>query len=346
MTDDEKLPPLGLMCQYQYPISRQVELVQYAERKGFTQAWQSEYRLERDAVTPAVAYASATQDISVGLGVINNWTRNTALIAQTMSTITELAGPNRVLGGIGAWWDPLASRVGIDRRRPLRAVRETVETVRLLLDGETVTYDGEFVSLEDVAVEFEHHDEDPPLSTDVYVGATGFKMLELTGQFADGCLGNYVVSPGYDERALEALERGAERAGRSLDQVDRSQLIAVAMDEDYDEAIAGGRRFFLEYFAPRPTVSEVRSGSVPQDVVDAMMDELGEWPADEPAIEAALEVIPEDVVKEVIACGRPAECRERVREYVETGFCQCPVLYPVNGNVEAVVDAFAEGYRE
>lgn len=343
MVDGGPSQDLGLLFQYEYPISKQLEFVQYAERKGFEQVWQTEYRLGRDAVTPTVAYATVTDEIQVGLGVINPWTRNAALIAQTLSTMTELAGPDRVNGGLGAWWDPLASNVGIDRHRPLRAMREHVESIRALLDGEEVSYDGEFVSLDGVSLEFEHHEAGPPLSSQVYVGATGFTMLELTGEFADGCLGNYLATPTYNERAFEALATGAERAGRSVDDVDRSQLLVCAMDEDYDAAVAAAKRFFLEYYAPRPTVSDARKVSgIEQAVVDDMMAELGGWPADESAIKDALEVIPEELVTSVTICGTPADCRERVAEYAATDFCQCPVLAPITDNVPAIVDAFAE----
>jgi alkanesulfonate monooxygenase SsuD/methylene tetrahydromethanopterin reductase-like flavin-dependent oxidoreductase (luciferase family) len=346
MAESAETQPIGLLCQYDDPVATQLDHVTRADRSGFTEVWQSEYRLGRDAVTPSVAYATATENVRVGLGVVNPWTRNPALIAQTLSTMAELAGPDRVAGGIGAWWDPLASQVGIDRRSPLRAIRETVEAVRGLLDGETVTYDGSFVSLDGVDLEFDHHETGPPLETGVYVGATGFTTLQLTGEFADGCLGNYLVSRSYNERAYDALARGAARVDRDPDDVSRSQVIVVAMDPDYETALQAARRFVLEYYAPRPTVSEPRKVSgITQEVIDDLMDELGGWPADEATKEAAAATIPEDVVTEVVACGTAEDVRDRVREYAETEFCECPVVYPVTDDVPAVIDAFADGYR-
>lgn len=331
----------GLMLQYDFSIAEQIDFVTRAERRGFSQVWQSEYRLGRDAVTPTVAYATETDQIQIGLGVVNPWTRNAALTAQTLSTMSELAGADRVMGGLGAWWDPLASNVGIDRHKPLRAVRETVEAIRMLLDGTDASYDGEFVTLDEVSLSFDHHDEQPPLSTGVFVGATGFKMLELTGQFADGCLGNYLVDTVYNKQAIEALGRGADRSDRSVDELDRSQLLVCAMDDDYDAAVASAKRFFLEYYAPRPSVSEARQvAGIRQEVIDDMMVELGNWPADERRISDALEVIPDDLVTNVTVCGTPEDCRERVREYSDTEFCQCPVLYPVTENVNEIIDVF------
>ena len=76
--------------------------------------WQAESRLVREATVPMAAFLSCTESIKVGSGVVNNWTRNPALLASTFSTLDDLA-PGRVILGIGAWWDPLAAKVGIDR---------------------------------------------------------------------------------------------------------------------------------------------------------------------------------------------------------------------------------------
>jgi len=346
MSHGEDARSIGLMLQYDHSVATQLELAKLAEQAGFTEIWQSEYRLARDAVTPSMAYATVTDEIQVGLGVINPWTRNPALIAQTLSTLAELAGPERVAGGLGAWWDPLATQVGVDRQQPLRAIRETVEAVRALLDGETVSYDGSVVSIDGVNLQFDHHDTEPPLTTEVYVGATGFTALEMTGEFADGVLGNYLVSPEYNSRAIQALERGAKRQDRDPAAISRSQCIVVAMDEDYDTALQHARRFVLNYYAPRPSVAEPRKESgMTQAIIDDMMNILGGWPTDdEAALRAAAESLPEDVVTNLLACGTPDDAVDQVRGYSKTDYCECPVIYPATNNVPEVIAAFGDQY--
>ena len=83
--------------------------------------------------------------IKLGSGVVSMWVRNPAFLAATFSTLDDLA-PGRVILGIGAWWDPLAAKVGVDRSRPLRAMREIVTAVRALLANETVTFRGNEIS--------------------------------------------------------------------------------------------------------------------------------------------------------------------------------------------------------
>ena len=202
---------VALYLQDAHPMREGIELVRYAESKGFDAVWQADSRLVRDAVVPMAAFAATTDRIKIGSGVIDIWTRNAARLASTFSTLDDLA-PGRIICGLGAWWDPLAAKVGIDRDKPLRVMREVVDAVRGLLDNETVTLDGWHVHLDGVELDYVHQ-ERRPKDVPIYIGATGMQMMELTGEIADGAVLNYLVSPDYNRQALEALERGAARPG-------------------------------------------------------------------------------------------------------------------------------------
>ena len=135
--------PVALYLQDAHTITEGIEIVRYAEEQGFDAVWQADSRLVRDAVVPMAAFAATTTRIKVGSGVIDCWTRNPARLASTFSTLDDLA-PGRIICGLGAWWDPLARKVGINRERPLTVMREVVTVVRALLNNETVTFDGIF----------------------------------------------------------------------------------------------------------------------------------------------------------------------------------------------------------
>src|SRR3954451_17562877 len=139
--------PVALYLQDAHTIREGIDLVRYAEDKGFAAVWQADSRLVRDAVVPMAAFAACTERITVGSGVIDIWTRNAARLASTFSTLDDLA-PGRIICGLGAWWDPLAARVGIAGAGPLRAMREVVGAVRGLLANETVSVDGLHVHLD------------------------------------------------------------------------------------------------------------------------------------------------------------------------------------------------------
>jgi len=212
-----------------------LDYVRYAEEKGFEAVWQAESRLVRDAIVPMAAYAAVTNRIKVGSGVINNWTRNIGLLAATYLTLDDLA-PNRIVCGIGAWWDPLARNVGIDRKKPLTAMKETVLVMKRLLNMERVTFHGEFVNVEGIELDVVHGRREPR-NVPIMIGATGDQMMEMTGEIADGCVLNYCVPPEYNDRAIDLLAAGAKKAGRNFDEIDRPQLVVCSVDHDHDKAI-------------------------------------------------------------------------------------------------------------
>ena len=326
-----------MYLQDDYPIREAIDYVRYAEDRGFEAVWQAESRLVREATVPMAAFLAHTARIKVGAGVVNNWTRNPALLASTFSTLDDL-GPGRVILGIGAWWDPLAAKVGIERRRPLTAIRETVEAVRALLADETVTYHGDFVHLDGVELDYVHQ-ERRPKEVPIYIGATGMKMMELAGEIADGVLLNYLVPPTYNAQAMEALERGAARAGRSIDDLDRPQLVVCSVSDDRQAAIDRARLLVTQYLGQQPHI--MKASGVPM----ALLDEIGAmltWPATHEQVVAASKLVPDDIVQMITASGTPDECRTAVAEYIAAG-CTCPILYSVGSDVRLMIDTFAEG---
>ncbi len=326
---------VALYLQDAHDLRQGLDYVRYAERKGFEAVWQAESRLVRDAVVPMAAYAAVTEKIKVGSGVINNWTRNIGLLAATYLTLDDLA-PGRILCGIGAWWDPLARNVGIDRRKPLLAMRETVEVLRRLLRMERVTYHGEFIHVDGIELDVVHGRREPR-HVPIYIGATGDKMMELTGEIADGCLLNYCVPPEYNDRAIELLEQGAALAGRTLDQVDRPQLVVCSVDRDHNRAIDTTRELLTQYLAQQPHIA--KASGVPQEVIEQIQSILG-WPATKEQIQRASNFVSEELILRITASGTPAEARQKVDEYRRHG-CTCPVLYPVGGDVQLLIDTFS-----
>jgi 5,10-methylenetetrahydromethanopterin reductase len=329
---------VAIYLQDAHPLQDAIGYVQYAEKRGFEAVWQAESRLVRDAIVPMAAFAATTSRIKIGSGVINNWTRNAAVIAATFLTLDDLA-PDRILLGIGAWWDPLAAKVGIKRDKPLLAMRETVVTVRDLLARKRVTYHGEFVNLDDVELDVVHGRKEPR-NVPIYIGATGPQMMALTGEIADGVVLNYLVSPRYNLGAIEQLEIGAKKAGRSIDEIDRPQLVVCSVDNDRKKALDGARKLVTQYLGQQPHI--MKASGVSQE----LLDEIGQvltWPATEEQIEEAMRLVPDDVVQMITASGTPDEVRAKVREYVQHG-ATCPILYPLGPDVHLMIDTFRDGY--
>ncbi len=326
---------VALYLQDAHDLRDGLDYVQYAEDRGFEAVWQAESRLVRDAVVPMAAYAAVTERINVGSGVINNWTRNIGLLAATYLTLDDLA-PDRIICGIGAWWDPLARSVGIERRKPLTAMRETVEILRRLLNMERVTFHGEFIHVDEIELDVVHGRREPR-NVPIMIGATGHKMMELTGEIADGVVLNYCVPPEYNDRALDSLARGAKKAGRTLDDVDRPQLVVCSVDTDREKAMDSTRELLTQYLAQQPHIA--KASGVSQDVVAEIQSILG-WPATKEQIQHAKHLVPEELINRITASGTPEEARIKVDEYRRHG-CTSPILYPVGGDVKLLIDTFA-----
>jgi 5,10-methylenetetrahydromethanopterin reductase len=171
------------------------------------------------------------------------------------------------------------------------------------------------------------------------IGATGEKMMELTGEIADGAVLNYCVPPEYNLEALEQLERGAARAGRKLEDIDRPQLIVCSVHEDRKAALDGARELLTQYLAQQPHIA--KASGVKPEVVQQIQSILG-WPATHEQVRAAMHLVPDELVQRITASGSPAEVKARVREYVANG-ATCPILYPL-GDVKLMIDTFADGY--
>ncbi|MCB1003914.1 MAG: LLM class flavin-dependent oxidoreductase, partial [Acidimicrobiales bacterium] len=231
---------------------------------------------------------------------------------------------------------PLAQKVGVDRARPLTVMREVVTAVRALLANETVTFEGSYVHLDGVELDYVHQ-ERRAKEVPIYIGATGMKMMELTGEIADGVVLNYLVSPEYNQRAMDHLEAGASRAGRSVDDLDRPQLVVCSVDEDRQAALDGARLLVTQYLGQQPHI--MKASGVPESLLDEIHQVLT-WPATHDEVVAASRLVPDDIVQMITASGTPDECRQKVAEYVANG-CTCPILYPLGDDVRLMIDTFA-----
>jgi 5,10-methylenetetrahydromethanopterin reductase len=215
-------------------------------------------------------------------------------------------------------------------------MREIVTAVRALLHNENVTFNGEFVHFDGIELDYvyqERRAKDVP----IYIGATGMQMMELTGEIADGVVLNYLVSPDYNKQAIEALQTGANKAGRKIEDIDRPQLVVCSVHEDRQTALDMAREMVTQYLGQQPHI--MKASGVPQSLLDKVGEVLT-WPATHEQVTAASKLVPDEIVQMLTASGTPAEAREQVRHYLNNG-ATCPILYPL-GDVHAMIDAFAD----
>jgi F420-dependent oxidoreductase-like protein len=222
-----------------------VEFAVEAEKLGLDVCWVAE-AWGADAPSPLGYLAARTGTMLLGSGVIQVGTRSPVLIAQTAMTLAHLSG-GRFLLGLGVSGPQVMEGLhGVAFDHPLGRMRETVEIVRQVFTGEKVSYAGRHHSLprpgsKPMRVSL------PPVSVPVYLASLSPKMLELTGEIADGWLGTSFVPEGASAYFTH-LDAGLARAGRTRADLDVCQGAEINLvDEAGLAAAVAGRKQELAF---------------------------------------------------------------------------------------------------
>lgn len=319
-------------------VEDQLRLAKKAEDLGYDSLWVTETRLARDAVSVLGAMAAVTKRIRLGTCIVNSWTRGPALMAMTFATLDNLA-PGRVNLGLGAYWDPLAWKQGIDRKKPLSQMREYIEVLRRLLaleDG--VTHESELIQVRDLTLDLGHGDPRVPPDVKIFIGPTGPKMMELAGEVADGALINGMLSPSYAARSLDRMAAGAARTGRTLNDIEKLQLVNIAMDADRGKALFDAKRLVTQYLGQQPHFAE--AWEFPEDRLAEIKQVMGGWPPSPGGVENAMALVDDEMVADLIAYGTPDECLVSAQRWIDVGLDQL-ILIPLSRNYDEIIEVFA-----
>jgi 5,10-methylenetetrahydromethanopterin reductase len=318
-------------------MDEQIEITKLADKRGFDSIWACETRLVRDAISVLGSFASVTRRVKLATGVINIWTRVPSLTAMTFATLDEISRGRAILG-VGAYWDPLAWKQGIERRKPLKAMREWVGIVKRLFNLERVTFEGEIMKVRDLRLDLGYGRPRKPVNVPIYIGATGLKMMELSGEIADGVLLNAFTSVRYLKESLKHIGQGARRAGRKMKEIDLPQLIGVAMSEDTAKAKDDARYLVTLYLGQQPHIG-IASG-IKEDLIKEIGVALGGWPPKKNGPKAAMKLVDDKLVDLLTVAGTPEECRKGIKQYANGGSVY-PVILPITTNLRDMVKALA-----
>jgi 5,10-methylenetetrahydromethanopterin reductase len=209
-----------------------VVLAREAERAGFDQLWVSNDLFLRGAWVILSAVAQATSSIRLGTCIVNPYTTHPAEIAMAATTLDELSN-GRFNLGISAGAADFLGWVGLDAPRPLTMVRESVTVLRRLFSGERVEFDGRALR----GWTREAYLRVPARPIPIYIGAMSQHMLSLIGEVADGGL-PLLFPPEHLANVLPLIQSGAEKAGRSIEDVDVAACIWCSVGRDRDSAEA------------------------------------------------------------------------------------------------------------
>lgn len=311
----------------------------FADEQGLDSIWIGEGRLARDGIVPAAVIAYQTSRIKVATGVLSNKSRNAALTAVTAKTLDELA-PGRIMLGLGAWWEPLASAVGTPLLRPIQAMREYVHVLRAFFRNEEVTFTGEFVTMRGARFDSMYR-ENRPVEIPIHLGAVGPRMLELAGQIADGVLLDFLLPTTYLKGALASIEAGATKRSDGRRSIDVYQMVACSVDDTNPrQAIDACKAFLTLYLMQQPHIAS-HCGADPE-LVERLKQVAG-WPARPDDVRRAMRLVSDDLVHSVAACGTTGQAMAKLSEYHEAGV-HCPAISTLGDNQGTLV-ALAKASR-
>jgi F420-dependent oxidoreductase-like protein len=215
-----------------------IEFVREAERLGADSVWVPEF-WAFDALTPIGYLAAVTSTIRLATGIVQLGARSPAMLAMSAQSLQTLSGGRFVLGVGASGPQVMEGWHGVRFDRPVRRTRETIEIIRSITAGERLAYDGEIYQLPLPGGEGRSiRSMVPPLHVPVYVASLGPANLRLTGELADGWIGNSFF-PESAEVFLGPIRAGAESARRRLDDLDLVVAVGVEFTDDVEEA---GRR--------------------------------------------------------------------------------------------------------
>lgn len=281
------------------PLSEHQEVYRELVDLGYTDVWSSEAD-GSDGFTPLALASAWAPELRLGVAIIPAFTRGPALLAQSTAALAD-AAPGRFVLGVGSSSNVIVERWnGIPFEEPYKRTRDVVRFLKAALDGERVeesfdTFDVKGFRLGLVP------EQQPP----VLVAALREGMLRLAGREADGAIINWLSAE--DVKTVAPIVNG-EGDGKEI-----VARIFVCPSTDTDTVRAQARRAIAAYLNV-PVYAAFHQWIGRGEKLQPMWDA---WAAGDR--KKALEVIPDEVVDEIIIHGSPEECREHIGRYVEAG---------------------------
>lgn len=288
------------------PLSEHREVLQEAERLGYTDAWTAEVD-GTDAFVPLALAAGWGSGLRLGSAIANVFTRGPALLAMEAAAMSE-AAPGRFCLGLGTSSPAIVERWnGVPLRRPLGRMRETLTFLRQAFAGEKVSLEGK--SIQARGFRLSRRPEQPP---PILVGALREKMLALAGSEADGVIINW-LSPDDVPKVVAVAKEAARAAGKDPEGLEVACRIFV-LTAATEVAARGLARFMMTAYLTTPVYSAFHRWLGRGDALAPMAEA---WQAGDRR--AATELLPDQVIDDLVIMGDRNQIREKIEAYRRNG---------------------------
>ncbi len=318
-----------------------VDFVIEAERLGAQSVWVPE-AWGQDALTPLAYLAARTSAIRLGSGIVQVGARTPANLAMAAMSLQTLSGGRFLLGLGTSGPQVMEGWHGVRFRSPLAATRDTIEIVRRVASGDKLEYHGQVYDLPlPDGPGRPIRSMLPPAPVPIYIAALGPKNLALTGEVADGWIGNAFL-PDRADAFLPFLEAGVAKAGdgRSLADLDLLIPVAVEFTDDVDDAAARHARGYAFTIGAMGSKGSnfYNAAFARQGFADDVAAVQDLWLAGRR--EDAAERVPRELGLKTNLLGTPAMVKDRLRLYRQAGITTLQAK--LDGDVREKVDTLAQ----
>ena len=285
-----------------------------SEKLGFERCWVYDEGLAtRDVYVTMTAILRSTENLIVGPGITNSYTRHPGQTAAAIASLDEMSN-GRAFLGIGAGGSLTLDPLGIQRYKPLETVRQTISACRQLFAGEKVDLEGPGFSFKSAQLGYGRSD------IEIWLAGRGPKMLDLGGAFTDGVMLDFIFKPSLGEY-VKQIQMGAEREGND------PKICYSTMIVTDDESLEIVRPHMTYRLVDSPAIVLEQLGVSEKDISNirgALSDGL----------EAAAEYVSDDWVLPFVISGTVKECADELADLFEMyGFDEfmIPVFEPDSG---------------
>jgi len=313
------------------PTADAVKLAVLAEKQGLECVWYCQDLFQRDVWVFLTAAASMTSKIKLGTGIVTPYTVSPAELAMHAATLDEYSH-GRVRLGVSVGAVEFLKWVGIDARHPLSAMRESFQLIRGLMRGDRVEHDGRAFKgwTEDAYMRFKPFRNRIPL----YLGAQSRRMLQLIGEIADGGL-PLLFPPEYIDEVLRYILEGAERAGRSLKDVDVVGCIWFSVAEEA-EAAKDALRTLVSFYGPHLAPRMIGKIGLETEDFDPIREAISKREYGE-----ARSLVTDEMMDLAIH-GTPDECVDRIERMIRRGLTHVRFGPPLGPDPEETIRLIGE----
>jgi len=321
-----------VVLQGAYPPSDFTAMVERIEGLGYNNLWVTDSSLHaRNSYAYLTLAATRSSTLQLGTAVTNPLTRHPAITAAAAATVDEISGGRMILG-IGAGDRPLLA-LGMKPAK-LASVQRSIEAMRALWTGDTVSVRDDAFSLDEAHMRFAARPDIP-----IYISASGPKMLELAGRIADGVILLVGLFSDGLRWAIDHVESGATAAGRPRPHV--AVFAYGAIDDDEDAALEAARTIAAWFPQTAPIVCDL--WGLEPTLVAAVRDAYRGGEFQEAAASARL--LPDDFVREVALAGDRDQARGRIEAALAAGADSVHV-FPLGQRRMETIEAFAACFRD